>query len=72
MTIHLIEPGARTYITDVIARCGVRVSRDEERRTRDLPVDCAKCTALEAEDDAAIEELLNESSLGEPSQDETG
>jgi hypothetical protein len=59
---HLIEGGARTYIHDVIARCGARVDRDEVRWQDRIGAvtDCPQCLALEAEDDAAIAALLSE------------
>jgi hypothetical protein len=57
--IHLVEPGARTYLGHFLARCGFMVDHVDERRQREqqIPVDCPTCLALEAEDDAALAAL---------------
>lgn len=60
MVIHLVEHNGPTYGSWLIARCGARVDRGEDRRFQHLPVTCAICKTLEAEDDEAIRQLQQE------------
>lgn len=60
-TVHLIEPDAPIYRGWITARCGARVDRGEDRRHLHLPVTCASCLALQAQDDRALAQLQDTS-----------
>lgn len=60
-TVHLIEDASATYCGWLVARCGARVDRGEDRRFQHLPVTCAQCNALSAQDDRALAQLIDDS-----------